>query len=186
MDDNYRPILVTAPTSDAVTLAQAKKQVEIADSDTAHDEHLYELIDRARDEFEADCDLCIASQTWKVYADDVYDGMQLQKGPIQSITSIKYYDTNNALQTLSTSIYNFDAANRMVRLQYDQVWPSFTNRWDAWEITYLCGFATLPPMAVQAMLILIEKYFLGREPSREPDFKTYQRLVNKMQRSTYP
>ena len=88
MDDNYRPILVTAPASDAVTLAQAKKQVEIADSDTAHDEHLYELIDRARDEFETDCDMCVASQTWKVYADDVYDEMQLQKWPVQSITSI--------------------------------------------------------------------------------------------------
>ena len=74
----------------------------------------------------------------------------------------------------------------MIRLQYDQVWPSFTNRWDAWEITYLCGFATLPPMAVQAMLILIQDYFLGREPSKEPTFKAYQRLVNKMQRSTYP
>ena len=186
MDDNYRPILVTAPTTDAVTLAQAKKQVEIADSDTAHDEHLHELIDRARDEFEADCDLCILPQTWKVYADQLYDGMQLYKGPVQSITSIKYYDTNNVLQTLETSIYNFDAANRMIRLQWNQLWPVATVRWDAFEITYLCGFATLPPMAVQAMLILIQDYFLGREPSKEPTFKAYQRLVNKMQRSTYP
>ena len=186
MDDNYRPILVTAPTVDVVTLAQAKKQVELADSDTAHDEHLYELIDRARDEFEADCDLCISPQTWKFYADDMDEEMQLQKGPIQSIASIKYYDTNNALQTLSTSIYNFDVANRTIRLQYNQLWPVATTRWDAWEITYLCGFATVPPMAVQAMLILIEKYFLGREAMKEPTFNTYQRLVNKMQRSTYP
>jgi len=186
VDDNYRPILVTAPTADAVTLSQAKKQVEIADSDTAHDEHLHELIDRARDEFEADCDLCISPQTWKVYTDEMEDGMQLYKGPIQSITSVKYYDTNNVLQTLETSIYNFDAANRMIRLQYNQLWPVTTVRWDAFEITYLCGFATFPPMAIQAMLILVEKYFLGREPSKDPDFRTYQRLVHKMQRSTYP
>lgn len=186
MYENYRPILVTAPTADAVTLAQAKKQVEIADSDTAHDEHLYELIDRARDEFESDCDLCISTQSWKVYADQLYDGMQLHKGPIQSITSITYYDTNNVVVTLPTTIYNFDTANRKIRLQWNQLWPVATVRWDAFEINYVCGFATLPPMAVQAMLILIEKYFLGREPSREPDFKTYQRLVNKMQRSTYP
>lgn len=186
MDDNYRPILVTAPSVDAVTIEQAKKQCEIAESDTAHDEHLYQLIDRARDEFEADCDLCISSQTWKVYTDDMEDGMQLYKGPIQSITSIKYYDTNNTQQTLSTSIYNFDSANRMIRLQYNQLWPVATTRWDAWEITYLCGFSTIPPMAVQAMLILIEKYFLGREALKEPEFRTYQRLVNKMQRSTYP
>lgn len=186
MSDNYRPILVTAPTTDAVTIEQAKKQCEIAESDTAHDEHLYQLIDRARDEFEADCDLCIKSQTWRVYTDDMDDGMQLQKGPIQSITSIKYYDNTNTQQTLATSVYGFDAANRKIRLKYDQVWPPFTSRWDAWEITYLCGYSTVPPMAVQAMLILIEKYFLGRESLKEPEFRTYQRLVSKMQRSTYP
>lgn len=186
MDDNYRPILVTAPTTDAVTIEQAKKQCEIAESDTAHDEHLYQLIDRARDEFEADCDLCISSQTWKVFTDHIDDPMQLQKGPIQSITSIKYYDSNNALQTLDTSFYGFDVANRMIRLKYNQLYPPATPRWDSWEITYLCGYSTVPPMAVQAMLILIEKYFLGREALKEPEFKTYQRLVSKMQRSTYP
>jgi uncharacterized phiE125 gp8 family phage protein len=184
--DVYRPLLVTAPTVDAVTIEQAKKQCEIAESDTAHDEHLYQLIDRARDEFEADCDLCISPQTWRVYTDHIKDGMQLQKGPIQSITSIKYYDSGNTLQTLATSVYGFDVANRKIRLKYDQVWPAYATRWDAWEITYICGFTTLPPMAVQAMLILIEKYFLGREALKEPEFKTYQRLVNKMQRSTYP
>lgn len=177
---------MTAPTVDAVTLTQAKKQVELADSDTAHDEHLYELIDRARDELETDCDMCISSQTWKVYTDDMDDQMQLQKGPVQSITSIKYYDSNNELQTLATSFYSLDVANRMVRLKYNQLYPPATPRWDAWEIIYICGFSTVPPMAVQAMLILIEKYFLGREALKEPEFKTYQRLINKMQRSTYP
>lgn len=186
MNDNYRPTLVTAPTVDAVTIEQAKKQCEIAESDTAHDQHLYELIDRARDEFETDCDLCISPQTWRVYTDAVEDCMQLQKGPIQSITSIKYYDTSNVQQTLATSVYGFDVANRKVMLKYNQSWPSITTRWDAFEITYICGYSTVPPMAVQAMLILVERYFLGRETFREPEFKTYQRLVNKMQRSTYP
>lgn len=183
---NYRPILVTAPTVDAVTIEQAKKQCEIAESDTAHDTHLYQLIDAARQQLEEDCDMCICSQTWRVFADDMDDGMQLQKGPIQSITSIKYYDSSNAQQTLSTSVYGFDVANRMIRLKYDQVWPSFTNRWDAWEVTYLCGFATVPPLAKQAMLMLIETYFLEREVMRESDLKKYQRLVGLMQRSTYP
>lgn len=186
MNDNYRPTLVTAPTVDAVTIEQAKKQCEIAESDTAHDQHLYELIDIAREEFETDCDMCIAPQTWKVYTDHIDDCMQLQKGTIQSITSIKYYDSSNVQQTLATSVYGFDVANRKIMLKYDQSWPSFTNRWDAWEITYLCGYTTPPPVAVQAMLILIEKYFLGREALKEPQFTTYQRLVNKMQRSTYP
>lgn len=183
---NYRPFLVTAPTDDAVTLCQAKKQCEIAEFDTAHDEHLLALIDRATNELETDCDMCVCSQTWRVYTDCMKDGMQLQKGPIQSITSIKYYDSNNTQQTLSTSVYSLDVANRTIKLKYNQSWPSSITRWDAWEITYLCGFSTVPPMAAQAMLILIEKYFLGREALKEPEFRTYERLVTKMQRSTYP
>ena len=183
--DNYRPTLVTGPTSDSVTLEQAKKQCELADSDTAHDQHLSELIDRARQEFESDCDMCIASQTWKLIRDDFQDGMQLQKGPIQSITSIKYYDTSGVLTTLPTTIYNFDIANRRIRLQYFKIVPLSLLRWDAWEFIYLCGFATPPGIAVQAMLMLIEKYWLGRE-LREPNFARYQNLVLKKQRSTYP
>lgn len=186
VNDNYKPVLVTAPSVDAVTIEQAKKQCEIAESDTAHDEHFYQLIDRARDELEADCDMCISQQTWKVNLDCLHDGLKLQKGPVQSIASIKYYDTNNVQQTLSTSVYSLDVANRQIRLQYNQLFPVATPRWDAWEVIYVCGFASLPPMAVQAMLILVEKYFIGRESMREMEFKTYQRLVSKMQRSTYP
>jgi len=181
-----RPQLVTVPTVDPVTIEQAKKQCEIAESDTAHDDHFYRLIESARQELETDCDMAIALQTWKVFASSVYDGMQLYKGPIQSITSIKYYDAGNAQQTLPTSIYDFDVANRTIRLKYNQIWPSTVNRFDAWEITYLCGFANPPGIAVQAMLILIEKYFLGREALKEPQFRTYERLVMKLQRSTYP
>ena len=183
--DNYRPILVTGPTSDSVTIEQAKKQCEIAESDTTHDDHLCRLVNSALQEFESDCDMCIAPQTWKVQHDDFEDGMQLQKGPIQSITSIKYYNTAGTLTTLPTSVYNFDVANRRIRLQYFQIVPLSQLRWDAWEFTYLCGFASPPPLAVQAMLMLVEKYWLGRE-MREPNYERYQNLVLKMQRSTYP
>jgi uncharacterized phiE125 gp8 family phage protein len=147
---------------------------------------LYELIDRAREEFETDCDLCISPQTWRLYTDDMDDCMQLQKGPVQSVTSIKYYSTEGNLTPLSSTVYSLDSANRKIHLNYNHWWPATIPRWDAWEITYLCGYTSPPPMAVQAMLILIEKYFLGREVSKEPEFKTYQRLVLKMQRSTYP
>lgn len=186
MDDNYRPFLVTAPTIDAVTIEQAKKQCEIADSDTAHDQHFYELIGRATNELEADCDICIYPQTWRLSTDVIQDGIQLQKGPIQSITSIKYYSTEGVQTTLASTVYSLDTANRTIRLNYNKYWPATIPRWDAWEITYLCGYSTIPPMAIQAMLILIEKYFLGREAYKEQEFTTYQRLVNKLQRSTYP
>jgi len=181
-----RPLLVTGPTVDPVTIEQAKKQCEIAESDTAHDDHFYRLIESARQELETDCDMAIALQTWKVLTSCVFDGMQLQKSPIQSITSIKYYDINNTQQTLASSVYAFDVADRTIRLKYNQSWPSAVNRFDAWEITYLCGYTNPPGIAVQAMLILIEKYFLGREALKEPEFKTYERLVMKLQRGTYP
>jgi uncharacterized phiE125 gp8 family phage protein len=181
---------VTAPTFEPVTVAQARKQVELAESDRAHDEQLELLIQAAREQLEADTDLVLGQKTVKVYDDDFDAAMQLQLRPIQSITSVKYYDTGNSLQTLSTSYYDFDAANRKVVLKYNQTWPAvILGRYDAVEITYVCGYASqalIPALAKQACLLLVGNYFEGRDMLKESDAKTYDRIVAKLMRSTYP
>jgi len=46
------PELVTGPTAEPLTLAEAKKQVEISSTDTAHDNQLQMLIEDARQQWE--------------------------------------------------------------------------------------------------------------------------------------
>lgn len=183
---NYRPSLMTGPTTEPVLLDQAKERVEIALSDEAHDSHLIELIAQAREEVEHDCDMAICTQTWEIKTDLMVDGLQLHKSPVQSITSIQYYNTNSVLTTLPTSVYSLDVANRMIRLNNNQLWPTTETRWDAWRIVYVCGYTTVPAIVQKAVLLLVENYFLARDPQKESEFSSYNRLVNKLQRSTYP
>lgn len=181
---------MTGPTFEPVTIAQARKQVELAESERAHDQQLELLIQSAREQFEADTDLILGQRTVKVLDEDFDEAMQLQLRPIQSITSIKYYDSSNAQQTLATSYYDFDVSHRKVVLKYNQTWPPvIAGRYDAVEITYVVGYSTqalIPALAKQACLLLVGNWFEGRDMLKESDAKTYERLVARASRSTYP
>ena len=187
-----RAALVTPPVSEPITLAEAKKQLELSSTDTAHDAHLSLLIQAAREQWEADTDSAALTQTWKITASDFYDDvMLLPKRPVQSITHVKYYDSGNVLQTLSTSIYDFDQPNRAVRLKNLEVWPSVYDRWDGVIITYVAGYTAaynVPAIMKQAMLLLIGYYFDANrgENDRSNDQRAYESLVAKFMRSNYP
>lgn len=187
-----RAVLVTPPAAEPVTLAQAKKQLELASSDTAHDAHLALLIQAAREQWEADTDSCCLTQTWKVYAEEFDDDeIYLPKRPIQSVTHVKYYDASNVQQTLSTSVYSLDDAARAVRLDSLQVWPAVYDRFDAITITFVAGYtsaAALPAIHKQAILLLVGKYFENRDMHVSGAYTdaAYDALVTKFMRSNYP
>lgn len=187
-----RAVLVTPPVAEPVTLAEAKKQLELASSDTAHDAHLALLIQAAREQWEADTDSCCLSQTWKVYAEEFDDDeIYLPKRPIQSVTHVKYYDASNVQQTLSTSVYSLDDAARAVRLDSLQVWPAVYDRFDAITITFVAGYtsaAALPAIHKQAILLLVGKYFENRDMQVSGAYTdaAYDALVTKFIRSNYP
>jgi uncharacterized phiE125 gp8 family phage protein len=190
--ETSRAMLVTAPVSEPITLAEAKKQLELSPTDTAHDAQLSLLIQAAREQWEADTDSACLTQTWKVTAEEFDDDeIYLPKRPVQSITHIKYYDSGDVLQTLSTSVYDLDQSCRAVRLKNLQVWPAVSDRWDAITITYVAGYAQsylVPAIAKQAMLLLVGYYFDANrgDNDRNNDQRAYEALVTKFMRSNYP
>jgi uncharacterized phiE125 gp8 family phage protein len=190
--ETSRAMLVTAPVSEPITLAEAKKQLELSPTDTAHDAQLSLLIQAAREQWEADTDSACLTQTWKVTAEEFDDDeIYLPKRPVQSITHIKYYDSGDVLQTLSTSVYDLDQSCRAVRLKNLQVWPAVSDRWDAITITYVAGYAQsylIPAIAKQAMLLLVGYYFDANrgDNDRNNDQRAYEALVTKFMRSNYP
>jgi len=190
--ETSRAMLVTAPVSEPITLAEAKKQLELSPTDTAHDAQLSLLIQAAREQWEADTDSACLTQTWKVTAEEFDDDeIYLPKRPVQSITHVKYYDSGDVLQTLSTSVYDLDQSCRAVRLKNLQVWPAVSDRWDAITITYVAGYAQsylVPAIAKQAMLLLVGYYFDANrgDNDRNSDQRAYEALVTKFMRSNYP
>lgn len=186
------PESTSGPSSEPITLSEAKKQLEISESDDAHDEQLRTAIQEAREQWEADTDSITCYQTLRIKTEACIDMLVLPKKPIVSITSIKYYDTTNTQQTLSTSIYSLDTAKAQIRLKYLQVLPSALDRWDAWEIIYQSGYSQdgtlVPAIAKRAMLLLVGHYFENRDMigSGMADMRAYENLVLKFMRSTYP
>lgn len=183
--------LVTAPASEPVTATEAKKQLELG-SGSDHDDQLTLLIEAARQQWEHDTDSALMAQTWRVYFDSFGCGLQLPKAPVQSITSVKYYDLDNSQQTLSTSVYSTDLASGRIVLAYDQSWPSYVSRWDAIEVDYAIGVADaadVPAIAKQAILLLIGHYFENRDmvmSEAMQSLRPYEALVRRYMRSSYP
>lgn len=187
-----RPTVVTGPTAEPVTLAEAKRQLFLAESDTSQDAELVSRIQAAREQWEHDTDSAILTQTLSVTADG-FRGREiiLPSRPIQSVTHVKYYDDSDVLQTLSTSLYSLDINDRAVRLAWNATWPTTAIRWDAVTVTYVAGNTSLsavPAIAKQAMQLLIAYYHYGNrgDNDRPNDQRAYEALVRRWMRSSYP
>lgn len=184
--------VVTAATQEPLSILEAKNHCNFPESDITQDDTFCQLIHDARDQFERDTDLILCTQTLRVRTREIHDRMRLPKRPVQSIVSIQYYDTANNLQTLPSTVYDFDTATSRIYLKYDQVWPSSVDRWDAWTITFIAGYSnggdSVPAAAKRAMLQLIGYYFDGNRGDSDGanDMKSYENLVMKFARSSYP
>lgn len=187
-----RPTVVTGPTAEPITLAEVKRQLFLAESDTSQDAELVSRIQTAREQWEHDTDSVMLTQTLSVTSEQ-FGGREiyLDSRPVQSITHIKYYDENDTLQTFSSSKYSFDIASREIELESNEVWPITAIRWDAVTITYVAGNTSLvavPAIAKQAMLLLVAYYHYANrgDNDRQNDMRAYESLVRRYMRSSYP
>ena len=116
----------------------------------------------------------LITATWKLYLDEFPDDEEIQildKLPVATIATIKYYDTANVLQTAAASLYDTDLAseNRPPRIRpaYGQSWPSTYDRYNAVEVTFTAGYGTTResvPLGIRhAILILAADWWTNRE-----------------------
>lgn len=172
------PYLVTGPTLGVVNLAEIKIHLRVDHDDD--DLIIQDLIDSAiadYDGFSGVLNRCLVNQTWAEKLDYLSPiRIPLTLFPVSSITSITYYDTNNALQTLSASVYRLQKRNATAYLELvdGQTWPSVYDRDDAVTITYVAGYgaaATDVPADIRAAIKLhVEAHY------ESPDQKDVDRL----------
>ena len=149
------------PTAEPVTLAELKEQLRIESSTTEDDAFLNSLIVSARQGIEAMLGKVLMSQTVVAKLDEFPEDkfIDLPTPPVQSISSITYYDEDNASQTLSSSNYTLNdyIDPQRVELGSDYDWPATYDRWDAITITYVAGFASADavPSSIKAALKMV-------------------------------
>lgn len=183
-----------APANEPVTLAEARDQCEIAASDTNHDTKLTRYIETAREQVEHDTGYALITQTYTLSQrtwPDGTDELHIPIRPIQSITSVTYYDTDNAQQTLSTDVYGLDSARRLLYLKYNQQWPAITEQHDGIVTTITAGYGSasnVPTLFKQAILLQVAKWFMhrGDESNMAAHDTAYERIVKRILRNSYP
>ena len=114
--------------------------------------------------------------TWELWLDDFPGGdyIKVPLPPLQSVTSITYYDTENTAVTMDTADYFVDDKSepgRMV-LAYGKSWPSVTLRpANGVCVEFVAGYGAtstyVPEMARAAMLLIIGHLYKNREQTVE-------------------
>lgn len=157
-----------APLDLPLSIEEAKAQARvIADEDTLIDSYIRTATEAA----EAFMGRGLLTQTWKLLLDGFANVMPLpMAAPLQSVTSVKYYDDAGAQQTLSTSFYDVDLVSRpgTVVLKPDQSWPSWqsTRLNGSVEIIYVVGWVSpdlVPQRIRQGIAQYVAYLYLDRE-----------------------
>ena len=92
------PVVVTEPATEPITITEAKKQVEISTSDSVHDAQLRNWMEAARQQWEDDTSTLLITRTMRLTM-PMLGAFQFPHRPVQSISSLKYYDITNTQQT---------------------------------------------------------------------------------------
>lgn len=159
-----------------VTLAEAKTHLRVDFSND--DNYINDLIDLAQELIEEYCNVAIYEQVLVQQCDTWDETFNLLRGPIihvdsLTVSSIKYFDTNNVQQTWDSSNYDVDKNSRPPRIYPSDNtvddFPDLADRIFPIEITYKAGLlnsqtSLTPKILKQACYLLIGQFYENRQP----------------------
>lgn len=160
--------LVTAPTIEPITTAEAKTHLQVTLS--SDDLYIDTLVAAARSYVENYTGRVLVTQTWDLFLDNFRSVIEIPKPPLSSVTSVKYTDGAGVQQTLATSIYTVDTNSTPGRVfrAYSQVWPTTQDIRNNVEIRFVAGYgnaSTVPDLIKHAIKLMISHYYDQREPT---------------------
>lgn len=147
-----------------------------AQEDVTHLEH---LAAQAADEVERLTGRVLLSSTYRLSQDNwptdaigyYLRAIELPRTPLLTVTSVKYYDEADVLQTLDSAQYIVctDSEIGQVYLKAAYTWPDLSERPDAVQVLFTAGHATqvseVPARLKMAMLLLCRYYYAGGTPN---------------------
>jgi len=164
--------LITAATIEPVSLTEAKAHLRVTSTD--EDTLIDIIIKAARQSAESMTRRSLASQVFELSLDDFpEEEIVLPMPPVESITSIKYKDSDGVETTWDSSKYVFyNSEPAKIIPVYGEVFPSFTPYpAGAVKIRFTAGYKTsgtdisliIPEAIKQALLLLIGSFYENRE-----------------------
>lgn len=179
----------SAPAVEPISLTEAKAYLKV--DTTADNDFITGLIQAAREEVETYTSKRLVTQTIVEYFECFPRSTWfiLAASPVQSVTSIQYYDTDNVLQTMSSGDYLLDGNSTPARigLDLDATWPSTASRLKAVTVTYVAGYgnaAAVPLRIKEAMYLIIADWYDNRTDPVRSLPQASQRILDKV-KETY-
>jgi len=173
-----RTKIATAAAATPVTLTEAKAHLRVDFS--TDDTLITTLINVATEYAEKRLGRALISQTWDMYFNDWDEALAndcdgeniyIPFSPLASITHIKYYDTSNVQQTITSTEYDVDIISEpgLVKLSAAATsgWPALYNRPNAIVVRFVAGYgaaSTNVPETIRAAIkLLISHFYENRE-----------------------
>jgi uncharacterized phiE125 gp8 family phage protein len=162
-------VLVTPPTAEPVSLAEAKAFSRV-DHDWEND-LLTSLVSAARIAAETETGRQIVTAAWQLTLDAWPDGCEitLPRPALQSVQSVTYYDPDGTQQTFSSSDYwtSIAGVKGRIVLKPSASWPDLEEgRPDAIQINFLSGYgdpSSVPDGLKTAIGLLVGHWYEHRE-----------------------
>lgn len=152
----YGLSLITGPTTLPVTLGEAKAWLRGLPKN--EDALATMLVGAATELCEDHVGRQFVTATWRAtFTRFPWWGWRIPKPPLQAVTSIKYYDGENSLQTLDPETYLVDTSRDpgVVSLATGYYWPMTYLRPDAVQVTFTAGYggATEVPAGIKTAIL---------------------------------
>lgn len=155
------------PSVEPISLAEAKIDLKVDNTD--EDELINILRQAARETVEQHTNRSLITQTRVAKLDwfPCSDTILLPNGPVQSVTTVKYYDASNVLTTMSSGDYWVDSHSGIPRIVVKNYWPETYTRPHAVEVTYVCGYGAagsdVPAPLRKACLFILGHFYENRQ-----------------------
>jgi uncharacterized phiE125 gp8 family phage protein len=153
--------LVTGPTSEPVTVTEAKSHLRVDGSEM--DSQVVSKIPRARKAVENHTRRALITQTWDFKYDCLEDRIDLPLQPVQSVTYITYVDDDGETQTLAEDQYQVvgTGAENLCHIvpAYGVSWPSVRDQPEAVIVRCIVGYGAMsavPEPLREAVLLILE------------------------------
>jgi len=182
-------VLDTGPDCWPVLLPEIKLHLNIEETFTDDDFYLVSLIEVASRNAEQITQRKLIDQTWLAYMNEwpSGDAIYLPFGSLGSVTSVKYYETDDSENTMSNTEYGVDTDSTVGRivLDYGESWPTETLRpLNPIKIEFVCGYgaagANVPDPIIQAIKIDVADMFWRRSSETQgPRLKTIENLLRR-------
>src|SRR5262245_125117 len=167
--------LITGPTVEPITLAQAKAHLRVDFTDD--DLWITSAIVGCRLYAEKFMGRALVQQTWELSLDEFpEDEIEMPLPPLQSIVSVKYDDVGGVEQTISASSYRVDTYSEPGRIFPTSSWPSTLDKNNVVRVRFIAGYPStldspdnlvdmIPQSIKNAILLHIGMLYANREQS---------------------